>query len=445
MKQKLTILLAAVLTCSGAMAQDNWASAKKGTVVGIHFNLADFNAPTGIKNPMTGKVYSSIRDMSKGMSFSYWKGLTNKIDYSVKLNAMFHDYRLEKVGLSDKTEIGLELEPTINIRPVKDDAKLAPFLTTGAGLGYYTGKFGAYVPAGVGLQLNWSGLTYMFLQAQYKFTLTKDVLDDHLFYSIGFAENIGKKKLVVKTPPPPPPVVEAPKDRDGDGIVDADDKCPDVPGLASLQGCPDKDGDGITDAEDKCPDVPGLAKYGGCPIPDTDKDGINDEQDKCPTVPGVARYQGCPIPDTDKDGVNDEEDKCPNEAGPASNFGCPVIAQAVIERVNLAAKNIFFATGSSKLLPKSFKSLNDVVKIMNDDKTLKLSIDGYTDNTGSADKNQTLSENRAAAVKTYLVSKGVDESKISSAGHGSENPAADNKTAAGRAKNRRVEMKVSNY
>ncbi|GAB2809199.1 OmpA family protein [Ferruginibacter profundus] len=444
MKHKLTLLLAAALFCTSAMAQQNWASPKKGSLVGIHFNLADFNAPSGIKDPLTGKVYSSVRNMSKGLSFSYWKGLTSKIDFSTRLNAMFHNYRLEKYGLSDKTEIGLELEPTLNIRPIKDNSKLAPFLTAGVGGGYYTGKFGAYVPAGVGLQFNFSGLTYLFLQAQYRFTLTDKILDDHLFYSFGFAENIGKKTAVVP-PPPPPPVVEVPKDRDGDGVIDANDKCPDVPGLAALQGCPDKDGDGIADADDKCPDVKGLAKYQGCPVPDTDKDGVNDENDKCPTVPGVARYQGCPIPDTDKDGVNDEEDKCPTEAGPASNFGCPVIAQAVVDKINFAAKNIFFATGSSKLLPKSFKSLNEVAKIMTDDASLKLDIDGYTDNTGDAAKNQTLSEARAAAVKAYLVTKGVDESKMTSTGHGSDNPTADNKTAAGRAKNRRVEMKARNY
>lgn len=84
-------------------------------------------------------------------------------------------------------------------------------------------------------------------------------------------------------------------DRDNDGILDADDKCPDVAGLAALQGCPDRDGDGIADGDDKCPDVAGLAKYEGCPIPDTDGDGINDEMDKCPTEKGFARYQGCPI------------------------------------------------------------------------------------------------------------------------------------------------------
>jgi len=215
--------------------------------------------------------------------------------------------------------------------------------------------------------------------------------------------------------------------------------------LASLQGCPDRDGDGIADADDKCPDEAGLAKYGGCPIPDTDGDGINDEMDKCPTVKGVARYQGCPIPDTDNDGVNDEEDKCPTRPGPASNQGCPVIAKEVIEKVNMAAKNVFFSTGSYKLLPKSFKSLNDVASILKADESLMIDIDGYTDSQGSDELNQTLSENRAKSVKDYLVSKGIDESRLKSTGYGETNPIADNKTAAGRAKNRRTEMTIRNY
>jgi len=444
MKQTFKLLLAAAILCSNAYAQKSMAPAKKGSLLGVHFNLADFKGPTGIKDPLTGKVYSSIRDMNKGVSFSYWSGLTKKIDFSLKLNAMFRDYSAIYQSVIGKQEIGLELEPSINIRPMTDNVRLAPFLTVGVGGGLYNNKIGAYLPAGVGAQLNMNSVTYLILQAQYKFTLTEKILGDNLFYSLGIAQNISKEKPVV-LPPPPPPVVEAPKDRDGDGIIDADDKCPDVKGVAALQGCPDRDGDGIADAEDKCPDEKGLAKYQGCPIPDTDKDGVNDELDKCVTVPGVARYQGCPIPDTDKDGVNDEEDKCINEAGPASNFGCPVIAQAVIDKINYAAKNIFYATGSAKLLPKSYASLNEVAKIMKDDASLKLDIDGHTDNTGDAAKNQTLSENRAASVKAYLVTKGVDESRMTATGHGSDSPAADNKTAAGRAKNRRVEMKARNY
>jgi outer membrane protein OmpA-like peptidoglycan-associated protein len=241
------------------------------------------------------------------------------------------------------------------------------------------------------------------------------------------------------------PVVEAPKDRDGDGIIDSLDACPDQAGPASLNGCPDRDNDNIADKDDNCPDVPGLAKYKGCPIPDTDKDGINDEQDKCPLVPGVARYQGCPVPDTDNDGVNDEEDKCPNEAGPASNFGCPVIAPEVIEKVNLAARNVFFATGSAKLLAKSYPALNGVVQILQDNPSFKVDIEGHTDTTGNPEKNHTLSHERANSVKAYLVSKGIDESRMTTAGFGSDRPIASNKTAAGKAKNRRVEMKLRNY
>jgi outer membrane protein OmpA-like peptidoglycan-associated protein len=250
-------------------------------------------------------------------------------------------------------------------------------------------------------------------------------------------------KRIPGTPPPPPvPVVV---DRDGDGVLDTDDKCPDVAGSASLMGCPDRDGDGIADADDKCPDAAGIAKYQGCPIPDTDGDGINDESDKCPTVAGTAKYEGCPVPDTDRDGVNDELDKCPTRAGDAANQGCPVIAKEVIEKVNFAAKNVFFATGSYKLLAKSNKSLDEVVALLKADESLMIDIDGHTDAQGSEESNQVLSDNRAGAVKNYLVSKGIAETRLKSAGYGELKPVADNTTSAGRAKNRRTEMVVRNY
>lgn len=445
MKQKLTLILVLTLLATSGFSQKKMSNgSKKGTLLGLHYNMADYNAPIGIKDPSTGKTYSKMRDMDKGFSVSYWKGLKSKIDFSVKLSGMFGDYAARNSGQTQKTEIGIELEPSLNFRPFDDGALMNPFLTVGIGGGYYTDKFAGYVPAGLGLQVNLNNNTYIMLQGQYRWTLKKSVMGDNLFYSVGLAQNIGKEKVKV-VPPPPPPVVEPPKDRDGDGVLDVDDKCPDVKGLASLQGCPDRDGDGIADGDDKCPDVAGLARYQGCPIPDTDKDGINDEQDKCPTVPGVARYQGCPIPDTDGDGVNDEEDKCINEKGPASNYGCPVIDEKIVERVNKAAQNVFFATGSSKLLAKSYPKLNDVVTILKENPSYKVNVDGHTDDVGKDENNQTLSENRAAAVKAYLVSKGIDESRLTSTGYGETKPVADNKTAAGRAKNRRVEMTVRNY
>lgn len=439
MKQKLKLVLAALVLTTGAFAQNN----KKPALVGIHFNALDFKTPETFKNSNTPRTLAGLRDMDFGLSLSYWKGLTSKIDLSVKLSAAFHDFSAgDRNEPTTSTEIGAEVEPALNFRLFDDKALLAPFLTAGVGAGYYTGDFGAYAPAGVGLQFNFNSVTYLMLQAQYRFSLTNAALPkDNLLYSIGFAHNFAPEQPKV-IPPPPPPVV---LDRDGDGVPDATDKCPDTPGLASLQGCPDRDGDGIADADDKCPDVAGIAKYQGCPIPDTDKDGINDEEDKCPTVPGVARYQGCPIPDGDGDGVNDEEDKCPTRPGPASNQGCPEIAKEVIEKVNYAAKNVFFATGSYKLLAKSNKALNDVAALMKADESLMLDIDGHTDAVGTSESNQVLSDNRAKAVKDYLVKQGVAESRLFSTGYGEDKPVADNNTAAGRAKNRRTEMTARNF
>lgn len=443
MKQKLLLVFSFLILAVGAFAQVKSPSTKRGSLLGIHFNSMDIKTPQVFKDNSGPKTLAGFKDQDFGFSLSFWHGLTSHLDLSVRANLMFHDYEsLDRNSYTTKTnQTGVELEPALNAFLFNNESLFNAFLTAGIGGGYYTGKGGLYVPTGVGLQANFHRQTYVMLQAQYRFTLDKTVLKDNLFYSLGIATRIGSETPKVAPPPPPPVVV----DRDGDGILDSLDKCPDVAGLAALQGCPDRDGDGIADADDKCPDVAGTAKYEGCPIPDTDGDGVNDEEDKCVTVKGLPRYQGCPIPDTDNDGVNDEEDKCPSRPGPATNQGCPEISKAVIEKINFAAKNIFFATGSSKLLPKSFKSLNEVANLLKADETLMIQIDGHTDNTGSAEKNQTLSEARANSVKQYLVSKGLAETRATTAGFGPDKPVADNKTAAGRAKNRRTELTVRNY
>ncbi len=234
-------------------------------------------------------------------------------------------------------------------------------------------------------------------------------------------------------------------DRDGDGIADIFDRCPDEPGLKYLQGCPDRDNDGVADIDDKCPDIAGFTRYQGCLIPDSDADGVNDEMDKCPDVPGLARYQGCAAVDTDGDGINDDDDKCVTEKGIASNFGCPAISPVLIDQVNMAAKNIFFKTGSAELLSRSFINLLEVVKILKENPTYKIQINGYTDNRGDVLMNQNLSSARAASVRDYIKNKGIDESRLFSTGYGELNPIATNATVAGQTQNRRVEMQLRNY
>lgn len=420
---------------------------KKRPALSIGFALNDFNTAKklrtqGLPAVIRSKDWHKTKNMTPGLTVSYLQGLSNHLDFAGTLTGSFIDYPIEGKAPLNNSSLLLEGAATANLKLLTDNYFLSPFLTAGLGVSKYRGYYAAFVPVGVGAQVKLVDEVFFMMNSQYRVPVSENA-SYHFYHSLGVTVNLTPKPVVVKTVPVP--VVEPPKDRDGDGVLDDDDKCPDVKGVAALQGCPDRDGDGITDADDKCPDVAGLARYQGCPIPDTDKDGINDEADKCPTVAGIARYQGCPIPDTDGDGVNDEEDKCINEKGPASNFGCPVISEEIIKRVNLAAKNVFFSTGSSKLLAKSFSKLNDVVKILNENPTYKVAIDGHTDAQGSDELNQKLSESRAASVKEYLVGKGIDESRLTSTGYGETNPIDDNNTAAGRAKNRRVEMTLRNY
>ena len=236
------------------------------------------------------------------------------------------------------------------------------------------------------------------------------------------------------------------KDTDKDGIIDEQDKCPTEPGPAARQGCPvkDTDKDGIIDEEDKCPTEPGTADRQGCPVRDTDKDGIIDEQDKCPTEPGLAELRGCPAKDTDEDGVADHLDNCPSEKGVADNQGCPVQQKQLvaIQKGKLEIKEqVFFATGKAIIQPRSFKMLDQVSRILNDHTEVdQMVIEGHTDDRGKPEANRTLSLARAEAVKSYLVSKGVDAKRLDAKGYGPDRPIESNKTDKGRAANRRVEF-----
>lgn len=414
--------------------------------LGVSFFLNDFETARLIRTTSLSAVlrdnkWSKIKDMSPGLALHYFKGLKRHMDIAATLAGSFVNYSFPDKTFSDDGFL-LEGDVSAHFKMMTEKYWLQPYISAGIGGYKYRIYYGGFIPLGLGLKINFFDEAAVFVQSNYRVPVNPDNGAYHFFNSIGVAGVIGKKKEPVVIAPPPIP--QAPKDTDSDGIPDDKDKCPTVAGVAKYEGCPvpDTDKDGINDDNDKCPTVPGLAKYEGCPVPDTDKDGINDEDDKCPSVAGVARYEGCPVPDTDKDGINDEEDKCPTVPGVASQQGCPEISAEVTKTIQYAAQNVYFATGSTKLLSKSFVPLNEAAKILMDNPNLKLKIDGHTDNQGADDFNMNLSEGRAGSVKAFLTSKGIDESRLESEGFGESQPVADNKTATGRQKNRRVEMKV---
>ena len=259
-------------------------------------------------------------------------------------------------------------------------------------------------------------------------------------------------------------------DNDGDGLLDADDKCPneheDLDSFEDEDGCPDLDNDhdGVTDLKDKCPneaeDKDGFEDNDGCIDPDNDKDGLLDANDKCPDAAedkdGFEDEDGCPDPDNDGDGVLDGADKCPNEAevinGVDDEDGCPDEGGLVTvdcEKINISDK-IYFDTGKATIQAKSFPLLDAVAGVLkSQDRIKKLSIEGHTDDVGDDKKNKDLSQQRAESVREYLIKAGVAADRLTATGWGEGKPALaidglkGKALTAARTDNRRVEFLIS--
>ncbi|GGB23184.1 DUF5723 family protein [Puia dinghuensis] len=205
----------------------------------------------------------------------------------------------------------------------------------------------------------------------------------------------------------------------------------------------DRDGDGVVDAKDECPDSAGPIKLIGCP--DDDGDGVPNYKDKCPHVKGSPNFQGCPAPDSDSDGVNDDSDRCPLVKGVASNYGCPAIKDEYVKTVKHAADRIFFVRAKATIEMVSYGELDRVVDILQEDSTLRLRIEGYTDSEGPDAREMRLSERRARAVYNYLVFKGISPDRMEYKGYGKTKPLVPNDTPEGMALNRRTDMILMNY
>ncbi|MBT8086701.1 MAG: OmpA family protein [Gammaproteobacteria bacterium] len=232
-------------------------------------------------------------------------------------------------------------------------------------------------------------------------------------------------------------------DTDGDGVADGIDRCPNTPAGVRVDayGCEvDSDGDGVKDSMDKCPGTPrGVAvNSDGCAA-DSDGDGVADDKDKCPNTPAGAKVDanGCEL-DGDKDGVVDRLDKCPNSAPGAQVDikGCEIKGEISLRGVN-------FESNSDRLLPGATRILDDAAATLRKNPSIKVEVAGHTDSDGAAAYNEGLSARRATTVRDYLAANGVATDRLTTRGYGESQPIADNSTAAGKAENRRVVLRIT--
>ena len=329
-----------------------------------------------------------------------------------------------------------------------------------------------------GIKLFTERNSYLMLGGGVRYTTGFEAADQRAFLGFVFEPSIGDRdgdgiKDDVDKCPDDPEDFDGFQDEDGcpdpdndnDGILDVDDRCPNVPedrdGYQDADGCPenkdgDRDGDGIPDSKDKCPDEPedrdGFQDADGCPDPDNDQDGIPDKVDKCPNDPedkdGFEDADGCPDPDNDHDGIPDVKDKCPNEPETYNGFededGCPDKGSVIIQDNNIVILDkIQFAYNSADILPASNPILDAVgTTLAHHPEFMLLEVAGHADERGGDDYNLRLTQARVNSVVRALISRGIDRSRLRSKGYGEYCPLDSGHNEKAWEQNRRVEFKI---
>ena len=396
-KIKVTLFALAAAFSVGAQAQDEnnpWQ-------IGFGVNSVDIRTPKDFGDvlkdwagPSDLNILPAVSRLSVGRYIG--KGFSAELSGSLNKIEKGYGYNKDLDNKVDQSFWAVNLAAQYHLNTLWSGARwFDPYAQVGGGYAAIDneGKFRTLVGAGANFWFTDNiGLN---LQTAYHPTMKSESTENYFQHALGITIKFGKQ------------------DRDNDGVADKDDKCPDVAGKPELKGCPDADNDGIADKDDKCPQQAGPKENNGCPWPDRDGDGVLDKDDECPDVKGTV-----------------------------ANNGCPEVTQEVQKKLNDFAKTILFDLGKATIKPESADVLDNIVKVLNEFKKAKFSVEGYTDSTGNKAKNIKLSEARANSVKDYLVAKGIAADRLSAKGFGPEKPVADNKTKAGREQNRRVEINL---
>ena len=416
---KFTGLMAVTLIAM-ALPGQAFADAEKGqSYLSVMGSYVDDDADRGLEDEINGGQISLGYAMSKSWNFEAMVSFAN-----------FDDGAIPSVSDQDHRGLGIDLQ-----RVFRRSATFSPYLHIGVGRVLWAPDNaphdnGTMYSAGAGFLLDIFG-DRTALRGEWRHRIddaTGTDLSDDVF-SLGLQIPFGAKKAKFI-------------DTDGDGVADSMDRCPNTPvGTAvDAYGCErDSDNDGVKDSMDQCPGTPSGVKVDatGCPV-DSDGDGVSDDKDNCPGTPAGAAVDaaGCEL-DGDNDGVVDRLDECPDSAAgvQVDIKGCEIKEEIALQGVN-------FESNSDRLLPGATSVLDDAAATLRKNPSIKVEVAGHTDSDGAAAHNESLSTRRATTVHDFLVANGVTSDRMSARGYGESQPVADNATAAGKAQNRRVVLRI---
>lgn len=423
--RKAILLLFVVCTASLAHAQDAplWS-------IWYKYGKVDFQTP--ILKTSTG-----LSDMTSMAEIGVTHRLNKFLSLAVPLRLGTANL---PIGTTQKFTSDARLfgiDALVQAMPAKYNWSILPYVTAGLGIASLDKTANLSLPIGAGINFKLADCTYLNLESQYRkgFTAQRDhfmhkiglvlFIDDNYATDSNKAKEISAaaEKLRLDTEAKARAAVEAANRAKAEAEakaaaeIEAANRAK-AEAEAKAKAAAEAAAKAKADVTTATADAAAAARANAAR--DTDGDGVPDVSDKCPTVKGTVANNGCP-----------EEVR-----------QAPVVTVETQKVLTEALEGVQFETGSAILKPVSYAILDKVASVMKNNGGYNLAIGGHTDATGNEAANQKLSEKRAQACLSYLVTKGIAASRMNATGYGSTQPIMDNKTPEGRAKNRRVEFRV---
>lgn len=504
MKKIISIIVLGILALqlTAQVAQERKPSTLAFHIFYNDFNTAQQIKTSSLNNVLKNHLWSKIGDMQTGFGINYFKGIRNKIDFVATLDGSWTDYLYDDGTSYGSNQFLLDANTALNFKMFTDLHTLVPYVSSGVGVSLYQGKTGFYVPMGAGLQFNVFKEAFIFTNIQYRYALTSTV-NDHFYYTIGIAVSIGKNKIepaeIVE-----PAIKEISNKNMVVSVYDEATGLPLSNVEVTLSGPDNQQRNAFTDADGKAIfssitpsdySVSGLLNKISSSTQNIEKSAFETEENQINinlthndpqfTLQGVVINKTQNIPEgnvfvtitndtnqnitsvqsNSENGIFQSQLEAESDftlVGKKASYISNIVKvstkglnrsatlfvnlELAIEEAkvgqSIVMNNIYFEVGKATINTAFSTDLDKLVQFLKDNSETKLEIQGHTDNTGSLKLNNKLSLARANSIVDYLVKQGIDSRRISAKGFGPSLPIADNSTAEGRAKNRRVVIKI---